>query len=661
MKPSLITPLLESPWLGALETAGQVGLSIGGSFLCGAPFANRTARLVASGVGGAIPMILKNTASEWAPSGDKRAYRERLLNIAELGVGIMTSFLPNMSLLLVSGLLLSFGFEYLHQQFIWDRTTGEAVASALRSAVTGLCLGGFFFLLPRFMRGFQAYGGDEARWARVGRHLESLAERDVPNLRDVAPQIRRHYLEVVRRHTSVATVNWFRSERRILIFRMRRDLAAMARLFHGLEHDLSPARIERASKQWRTTQANLRQHQIELETALEILTSYQNGDGRFVRYDHFVSSFDHEFRNEVSPMFGWADIFFKKRDGQSLGKLLEMSQKRLAYVENLVAFYGRRPPLQESLRLIRQRFGRSEGIEINVAGTLGLRRSEAFDLGVVLRELVRNAERTATSRGIKPRIQIRQVGYDLEVVDNAGGFREVIERASGEAGVGGEGMALIDSVRVHGWEVRRSPAPDGTRFFIGFGKRNQLGPARYIPSGDGYSVVIPGSKQSVVVLGDTGGYRSLSIAGRHKVEFIDRDPDQIYMVGRKVEIEGKNLAAGALDFRPTEGDWYHVRRRADYLEVFYPLSELDIEMGGAHLYDRFVSDALATKLRPGGIGYLLTGSEEIYCGLRAAMEREGRLKLLGALSGNRIPIVGGYAGLPHALETGYSLFFQQLS
>lgn len=287
-------------------------------------------------------------------------------------------------------------------------------------------------------------------------------------------------------------------------------------------------------------------------------------------------------------------------------------------------FFNIIPPLRRSLALLQQRSpaAREVRVSVSIEGGLDLTRKEGLAAVSLLGKLTANVARVAKQGKIPdPTVEIRQVGYDLEIAYNIGGFWNPAQRVATD----------------QGWEVVRSSNASGTRVLISFGKRNNLPAAYYIKSPDG-SYAISGEEQSVVVLGDVCAERALELAKRHKVEWIDYDD------GLK-ELIDDHAAQRSLGLTTTTADWYDVSRRADFLESFYPLTPGQVPWVAERrvvFCDEFVRRVFVAKLRRGGIGYFVTEYEDVFNGLSEAIERHPSLRVLESVRSGVVPIVGGY-------------------
>ena len=180
MAANTISSNLTSLLTTGLETGGQFGLSTGLAFLAGAPFAGRRVKMIAMGIGGGVPMILKNSATLFSPKQDQpRAAGEAVLNLLGVGAGVLTALLPSIKLIFLANAFLSFGLELVRQCGIWRRSVTDGVTSGLFAGASTLAIGGLF-CLPRLAKTVPFQRRSEHVQEPAG-ELQRLMRPDDPN------------------------------------------------------------------------------------------------------------------------------------------------------------------------------------------------------------------------------------------------------------------------------------------------------------------------------------------------------------------------------------------------------------------------------------------------------------------------------------------------
>lgn len=141
----------------ALETGGQIGLSVGLSALAvrlitsnGFYLANNRLKIVVAGIGGGIPAVLKSVRRSCATTeaGRKNWGAETAINTAEVVAGIFISLARSVPVMIAGGVLVSAFFEGM-RGILWKKSREETLSSALVAGATALILVGVFSSLGR--------------------------------------------------------------------------------------------------------------------------------------------------------------------------------------------------------------------------------------------------------------------------------------------------------------------------------------------------------------------------------------------------------------------------------------------------------------------------------------------------------------------------------
>jgi hypothetical protein len=167
---------------------------------------------------------------------------------------------------------------------------------------------------------------------------------------------------------------------------------------------------------------------------------------------------------------------------------------------------------------------------------------------------------------------------------------------------------------------------------------------------------IPSSSQKVVILGDTPGARSAELVLQgHEVLHIDRDLEYLEEARRRVtnaalDAQEKGISVPLVRAKILKENWNQVKEEADFVEAYYPLDFRDIPLRGLErevALRMFLDRALNSKIKPGGVAFMVSEHENIIEDLESIISRDPRLELIETrFSEDDPPLIGGFGVLP---------------
>jgi hypothetical protein len=179
---------------------------------------------------------------------------------------------------------------------------------------------------------------------------------------------------------------------------------------------------------------------------------------------------------------------------------------------------------------------------------------------------------------------------------------------------------------------------------------------------------LPREGMEFAVLGDVAGKRTFQLASEgHSVLHIDWDPSVLISTEEVVatfkeaaKLRGK-LNGQELRMRFVNANWYETTAQADRVEAFYPLDRPDVPPPGDSRREgvlrTFVQQALLTKLKPGGAGFVVSEDWMLIDNLAEIISREPGLELAEtAIERQKPPIVGGYGVSWYSVRHSWLIF-----
>ncbi|MDO8494020.1 MAG: hypothetical protein Q7S68_01615, partial [Deltaproteobacteria bacterium] len=324
-----------------LETGAQIGLSLAASALAGLPFNTTKWKLLATGIGGGIPMLFKSVSQVFGAETGKEARNEALFNVAELGAGIAVGFLPSFRIMLAAGAGLSFGFEFLRQTVVHDRGWKDALASAATAAGFSSLIGGAF------------HGVTQLRWNRVEKGIpmkefgDNLDERTLEEATRINSAIA-SMARGTRRYAPAPTIHWYQQEE-------ARKLRALAEEIRAIKIALKEKRLtaEAVLGFYQSLEQMLFNTQVPGKIRRLYFDIPKYGDEIVIR----ESAFLHELRNELSgPLLSLELLARQIEHGKNIDESIRRMTKKLEKLDLTLAFFREKTDLPEAFSLLEKRF-----------------------------------------------------------------------------------------------------------------------------------------------------------------------------------------------------------------------------------------------------------------------------------------------------------------